>query len=91
MQWWKSFPRILLQQCYVPSLQLVWMMVIIMEMKPWRELAFPERKESTEKTTSSPSGTKLHYKSYKSLEEKKKETENKTDKILTMINKEQTQ
>lgn len=45
-----------------------------MEMKPWCKLAFPERrKRAQRRLTSSPSGTKLHYKSYESLEEKEKE------------------
>lgn len=53
-----------------------------MEMEPWREWAFPERrKRAQRRLTSSPSGTKLHYKrSYESSEEKKREGKTRKEK-----------
>lgn len=58
--------------------------------KPWCEMAFPGRKEerAQRRLTSSPSGKKLHYKSYMSTILRRKETKDiLEDSNSTMIKK----
>lgn len=73
---------------------LVWILGSVKETKPWCAMAFPGRREerAQRRLASSPSGRKLHYKSYRSTILQRKETKDiLEDSDSTMIRKEQTQ